>query len=139
VTMRLEYVVPVTADAEDVRELDVDSPEHLDRILDAEDERSREVGLPLAVHLFSGNDDKATLIFTIGADRGFVRWWAEDMWDSQGDETTDEPHWPYLYNGSPAAIERSKLIPQEQVRAAVREFLVSGGQRPDRVRWTETG
>jgi immunity protein Imm1 of predicted polymorphic toxin system len=83
------------------------------------------------MHLFSGNDDKATLIFTVGADQGFVRWWADEMYDSQGEEVPDQPYWQYLYNGSPAEIERSKLIPQEQVRTAAQEFLVTGEGGPE--------
>jgi hypothetical protein len=139
VTMRLEYVVLLSAGDEDVRELDIDSPEQLDLVLEAEHNRAQVSGLPMAVHLFSGSEDKATLIFTVGADQGFVRWWAEEMYDSQGQETTDEPYWPYLYNGTPSEIERFKLIPQAEVRAMAREFLVSGGKRPDGVRWTEAG
>jgi hypothetical protein len=137
--MRLECVVPLTADEEDVKEFDIENPEELDLILGVEHERAQASRLPIAVHLFSGNDDKATLIFTVGADQGFVRWWAEDMYDSQGEATTDEPYWPYLYNGTPAEIERTKLIPQDQVRAAAREFLVSGGRRPERVQWQAPG
>lgn len=133
--MRLEYVVPLTADDEDVTELEVETPKQLDSILDAENDRAQVSGQPIAVHLFSGNEDKATLIFTVGADQGFIRWWAEEMYDSRGEATADEPYWPYLYNGTPSEIERSKLIPQEQVRAAAREFLVSGGKRPGAVQW----
>jgi hypothetical protein len=135
-SMRLEYVVPITADDEDVRELDIDNPEQLAVTLDAEHEHAQASGLPIAMHLFSGNDDKATLIFTVGANQGFVRWWADEMYDSQGEATTDQPYWQYLYNGTPSEIECSKLIPQDQVRTAAQEFLVSGGRRPERVRWT---
>jgi hypothetical protein len=137
-SMRLEYVVPRDDGRDRAEELEVTSVTELDEILDLEHTLASSKGWPIAVHLFSGSDTKHTLIFTIGAGEGFARWWGEDMFDSCGEQTEDAPLWEYSYNGTSAEIERTKLIPQEQVRATARAFFTSGGERPATIQRDET-
>ncbi|HEY3956207.1 MAG TPA: Imm1 family immunity protein [Streptosporangiaceae bacterium] len=88
-----------------------------------------------------GDGPRPELVLTIGAVDSPVYWYERDGREhaSQGTAHDEEPEFEYFCGGQQSYAPAWSLIPHEQAREAARQFVATGGQRPDNITWHDDG
>jgi hypothetical protein len=117
------------------REATVSTVDELDRLLDRIAAEAVRTGRPELPTLY--DDDGRSLAVGVGDRLSLLSWTDENTEDdvvlSAGDEESDGEV-KFFYGNQFSFFPRSALIPVEQARRAMREFLTTGA-RPTGVRW----
>lgn len=130
--------VPDSDDAPGDPAIMLDTADDVERFVDqvAQASAGQQVSSMVEVS-FAGDDDAPMLNVGIGASTGFVHWLDDDAVMSVGDASRAGTI-TYDYAGHPAEVPASAEVSLDDVRRAVREYLLTGGGRPTGVAWRAT-